>query len=665
MAIYGRTLHDSFLTWDDDRHIVDNPAVSSPSWSAVASIWRSAYDHLYIPLSYTFFAAEAWISERCFGGLRPEVFHATSVALHAANVILVFLLLRRLVKSELAALVGAALFAVHPLQVESVAWISETRGLLAAFFSLIALNLYVRFLERRNLVLLPLGEGGRRSDEGALFAGKRVASDAAKYLIATVAFVLALLSKPTAAAVPLMALVLDRIWYRPSLRIALKSLAPWLLAAAAIIVVSTTQQSSASLEYTPGVASRLLIAGDALAFYLGKLVVPLNLGFDYGHRPQMVLSHAWGYLAWLVPFQIVLVLLVVQPRREWFAAAALTFVALLPNLGFIPFIFQDISTVADRYMYLPMLGVALAAALAIEALHSTLVLAVACLALGGLGALSAAQCAVWQDNASLYTHGLVVNPASFVARYNLGLVLQEDGLRDAAKAQYELALELKPTYAWAANALGVLSASAGRTTEAIENYRRALASDPKLAEVHVNLANALLQAGQVPAAFNEYHEALELAPRSTNAHCSFGEALVDMGRTAEGLEHLRKAVEINPRFVEARMKLGLVLAAQRQYAAAADEFRAALAVKPQLPEALVNLGSIAWQLNRFDEAERDYDEALAIDPSHADALFNKGCVLMERGQIKSGLSYFRRALDRMPPDSPKAQYIRDEMKKYE
>ncbi len=568
----------------------------------------------------------------------PEVFHIASILLHAANATLVFLLLRRLVGAAIPALVGAALFAVHPLQVESVAWVSETRGLLATLLGLTAL---LQYLAWRN------------------------APRPRQYLVAATYFVLAMLAKPSAAAVPLMAMVIDGVWYRRPWRASLYAMSPWLLAAAVVIFITRWQQPSSSILHAPPLWQRPFVAGDALAFYLGKLVLPWRLGFDYGRRPDVVLSQMWTWLAWLVPLQIVVAIFFSTRRAAWTTAALLALVAILPQLGFVPFIFQETSTVADRYMYLPMVGVALAAALAIEAFASLEALSIAGVVLGVLAAQTVSQCAVWRDDVSLYTHGLAVNPGSYVAHYGLGNAYQRDGRNVAAEAEYRLALDLNPHYAWALNALGVSLAGAGQTTEAIAAYRKAIASNPSLAETHVNLANAYWQSGQKEKAFDEYREALRLDDRSANAHCNYGDALIESGRVGEGVEHLDRAVTINPRFAAAHVKLGLALVAIGQLTLAAEEFHAALDANPKQVEAIVNLGLIAWQQGRADEALRDFDEALAIEPDFADALFHKGRLLLERGQREAGLALLRRALERLLSQSRKAQFVRDELKKYE
>lgn len=394
VAVYGQTARHELLTWDDLQHIVANPNVNPPSWAGVARSWREPYWGLYAPLSYTWFAAEAALAlRRAPDGttrLDPAVFHLGNVLLHAGSTLLVYWLLRRLLARSfapaacwtparaspsaialescasqapatptgapsaaspatiLACGAAAALFALHPVQVESVAWVSEGRGLLCAFWSLVALWQWVVYWQS--------GDGR---------AAVR------HYAAATAAYVLALLSKPAAVAVPLMAGVLAVGWFPApssaeasgrSWRAAARSLAPWFVGAAAWTVLTKLLQPDADADFVAPWWARPLVAGDALAFYLSKLVAPWGLCPDYGRSPRWVMAQGTFYVAWLVPAALVASLACLRGRRVWLTAVGLSVAWLVPVLGFVPFEYQRISTVADRYLYLAMFGPALALA---------------------------------------------------------------------------------------------------------------------------------------------------------------------------------------------------------------------------------------------------------------------------------------------------------------
>ncbi|HWC89027.1 MAG TPA: hypothetical protein VG433_05220, partial [Pirellulales bacterium] len=411
-AVFYRVVEFQFLTWDDDVHVTKNPLLDPVSFSNLAQFWLHPYENLYIPASYSFFAAEAWLSQWTLGRLDPQVFHAACLALHLACVWLVFRLLARMVENPLAAWAGALCFAVHPLQVESVAWIGETRGLLAALCSLAAVYWYLppgpamfdssSTANRDRLGAMPtaaVGMWGGDDDACPRSVGMATAPalspsaaddrfSTRRYLLASAAFALALLSKPSAAPLPLMALAIDLLWLRRSLKRSLACLAPWLALALLDIGLSKLLQADERITNRPDWLLRPLVACDALTFYLRKLIVPLRLGFDYGRTPAVVLSSAARYWAWIAPACVLGLALVSRHRRMWLTAAGIFVAGLLPVLGFVPFLYQDISTVADRYLYLPMLGVALALAVWLDRHWSRPMFAITCLLLGAFGQIA-------------------------------------------------------------------------------------------------------------------------------------------------------------------------------------------------------------------------------------------------------------------------------------
>ena len=277
VAVFGQVGGHEFLSWDDNIHVTENPLLNPVRWGGVAELWQQPYWGLYIPLSYTFFAGEM-----AAAGSPPDpaVFHLVNLALHVGCVLLVFAILRRLFGHDGAACCGALLFGLHPVQVESVAWISETRGVLCGVFSLVAVWLYLRYAD------VP---GSRRS---------RIIH----YALATAAFVLALLCKPAAVAVPLLIGVLDAGLLRRPWRQVLMCVGPWLVVALGWTAFTSQLQPGGSLPHDLPIWARPLVAGDALAFYLYKLAAPLQCGPDYGRTPRWVMDRWWVlYLAWLLP----------------------------------------------------------------------------------------------------------------------------------------------------------------------------------------------------------------------------------------------------------------------------------------------------------------------------------------------------------------------------
>ena len=440
LAVFGAVCRQSFVAWDDDINVYHNPYLNPATAANTLHFWTSTTlgpnATAYRPVVYTVYAQIAHfavvpVRVNEFGpiALNPLPFHVVSLCIHIVNVLLVFGLLRRLIRGhDWAAGTGAALFAFHPVQTEAVAWVTGLTDLLGATFTLLALGLYLRW-----------AAGGKWTH----IAG------------ATACFILALLSKPSAVTLPLMAIAIDYFLLGRHWRFWIKPLSFWLgLSAAAIGTAHLAEHVTLAGVVTPWYL-RPLIAGDALAFYCGKLLWPVHLGIDYGRSPGVVLAGGKVWLTALVPAALGAAVWVLRKRVPWLAASILLFaLALLPVLGLVPFRFQTYSTVADRYLYTALFGPALALACGLAHLPKLLppraVLAVgsACgLILMLLCFGSALQVTTWQNSYSLFQTALETNPCSWMAHYNMGILLTNRGEATAARPHFVEAVRLKPEYA--------------------------------------------------------------------------------------------------------------------------------------------------------------------------------------------------------------------------
>jgi tetratricopeptide (TPR) repeat protein len=370
------------------------------------------------------------------------------------TVLVVWRLLKRLVGRDWPAVAGVMLFAVHPVQVEAIAWIAGAKDLLCALLSLLAVDTFLDFLDAP--------ANGRRR--------------ARLLILATILYVAALLSKPTAVTVPLLAWLLARWEGRAFSRAGRRSLVGWFAVAAVWAAVAAEIQQGSGVTPAP-VWARPLIAMDALGFYLAKIVWPARLALDYARTPQELLaSGLWRY-SWIAP-AAVLVALAIAPGARRLRVAAGAFVApLLPVVGLVTFHFQFYSTVADHYLYLSMFGVALAAAWGLSRvpMRVRLVTAVAAgVALAVLTARSFAQVRHWRDSETLFRHTIAVSPSSLVAHHNLGVILSQRGEFEEGIAQLRRAAELRPEYLLSRKELGRSLIGAGRVNEGLEEYRRAI-----------------------------------------------------------------------------------------------------------------------------------------------------------------------------------------------
>ena len=584
--VFGQTYRHELLEWDDTAHIVHNPHVNPPSWAGLLNTWRRPFFNLYVPVTYTFFSGEAWLAQSGEAlastatdpislpapALDARVFHLGNLCLHAGNVLLVYVLLLRFLGHRGGACTGALLFALHPVQVESVAWVSETRGLLAALFSLLAALAYLRGV-----------------DEDSYANAKSWQRRAAWYVIATIGFALALLSKPSAAALPLVLLVLQGLLLARSEHFAARRMAkatlwlvPWFLLAVALSLVNKSQQSGEVIRFVPTPAERLLIAGDALTFYLTKLFVPWPLAAAYGHSARQVLEDPLLWPKALAPLVLAVPLAWLRPRAIWLAGAGVFLAALVPVLGLVPFGYEDISTVADRYMYLALLGPALVVAYFASNRWSTATIAV-CGSVAALLALASAwQASYWTDQETLFAQCLWASPPSYIAHDKVGLAYLERREAAAAAEHFQIARDIDPTYAITYNNLGSAYRQLQRFEDAAAQYQLALDLDPAYTVARFNLGNVCLR---------------------------------DLDRLDDARDCFEAVIRANPRFAPAHLNLGVARLRQGDAAAALPLIEEALRLKPDDPETLFTQGHVLWQLGRRPEALASLEQAFRRNPA--------------------------------------------------
>jgi len=533
LAVFGRSATFDFLSWDDGYHVTQNPWLNPPSAAGLAHLWDKPYFGLYAPVAYTVFAAESQFSRLLTGmglssgdnaaELQPWIFHAGSVLLHAINVLLVFRLLKRLSGATWPAAAGAALFAVHPLQVEAVSWISETRGLLSTLLSLVAIQL-----------MLPITAATSGSRNRAWIA-------ALKGSLATICYLAALCSKPTAAVVPALVLVIAWAWSASSTEAVagrkmrtiawFSLLIVWSIVGVRFAIVTSQLQHHDTLSTALPWYVRPVAALANSGFYLGKFCMPVGLAPDYGWRTPVMAVANWRYAWCLAPALLVVLLVLLRRRidRRWWAAVAIALVAVAPTIGLVPSAFQAISFVADRYFYMAMLGPALGLAMWLaggDAARAKPVehddpatarsltrqqrrrMAVAPVPVARSGgrwpvalailvlcsAMSFVQAGHWRDDTTVATRMLEVNRASFVALTQRGHWAARSGDEATATENYRRALAANPNYPLAWFNWGVLHLRQRQWNTAVRNFERARELDPTDVMTATNLGRALIEA---------------------------------------------------------------------------------------------------------------------------------------------------------------------------
>ena len=580
LLVYGRLFSAGFVAFDDDLHVYANPFLNPPTLQSIGRLWQHAYQQLYVPLAYTIFAVIARFAvvpahmDSSLGGqisLSPTAFHVVSVALHLVNAWLCFSLVRRLTGRARVALLSALLFALHPLQLESVGWISELRGLTSGVFSLLALNAFAVARQRS-------AQAGGPTGSGRLLA-------ASALLV-----ICAMLCKPSAVVLPLAALAIDRVVFRSPWRTALTAASLWAAVALPFAVITraiqTVPVAGQSLWW-----QRPFIAGDALAFYLFKTLVPIDLGVDYGRTPHAVMSRAWGSLAWAIPVALLVLAFRSRLRRPFTWLGALLFLTfLLPTLGLAPFAYQAYSTVADRYVYLALLGVGLMVADTFDHLDARRygVLGAAAVLIA-LAALSFNQSRTWLTSADFLHHALDVNPAAAFAYNNLGDVALANGDLPAALADYQACLAHDPTRAKVRINLAEVYTALNRPAEA----ERAVAEAEKAPEMTSddlsNLGIVLMKMNQPARALRALAAAVSTDPGSPSYLFNQANALAAVGQFDQAEAAFRRCIALAPTLAGAHTGLGIVLAETGRLPDAITEFRAAVRLQPNDPAALDDL----------------------------------------------------------------------------
>lgn len=494
-----------FVLWDDDYNIYENPLLNPPSFENTLRFWKAPYIYLYVPLTYTVWSAAAAASYWMTGGLRPEVFHIVNLIFHLGNTLLVRSILTLLLSTDrrsgsdaqTASIFGSLLYAVHPVQVEPVAWATGLKDVLGGTFALSAILLYLRAAHHPNGRMNGMPEIGR-----------------------TVVFMMALLSKPSTVVVPALAFILDYfICRRPFKRIC-RDLWVWFALSSVCIAATAAIQPMNMNEWITPLWARPFVAMDALSFYIYKLVYPAVLTIDYGRHPEAVLADGTAFLT-----STAVILLPLTCRqylkkadRVCWAGGALFICALSPVLGLVPFHFQNYSTVADRYLYLPMLAPALILSSVICRNMEKRWVQSACLAvLLTLGLKSFWQVQRWQDSLTLFQHALAVNSESSGLHYNIALSYSEKGNFDMTKKHLRRAIAIDPEYSEAYNHFGNLYFVQDDMDRAVKYYRRAVELEPEYEEAHLNLGAALTRKGRYREALEHFGMTLYLNPDNPDA----------------------------------------------------------------------------------------------------------------------------------------------------
>ena len=662
MVVFGQTLRQQFVDYDDNRYVYDNPMVAG-GLTVRGFIW--AFTHVNADEWYPLTTLSHMVDCERYG-LRPGGHHLTNVLLHGAAAILLFLALRRMTQATWRSGFVAAVFAIHPLRAESVAWVTERKDVLSGVFFMLTLWAYVRYVESRRRKVeggsqWPDAQGSGFEVQGSTFDVRgSTFKPSFWYGCTVILFALGLLSKTMLVTLPLVLWLLD---YWPLRRAAsagrrlLEKLPSLGLSAMAGVATLYAQRGIMPSTDAYPLPLRLANALVACVVYLRQMFFPVGLAVFYPY-PRHGLPPGETALAAMLLAGICVVVWRWRRSQPWLLVGWLWYlVMLLPVAGVIQVSRQ---AHADRYTYLSQIGLYVALTWLIAGWASrwsagrAAKVGVACAGLIALMICAGRQTAYWKNSEALWRHALACTTDNDIAQASLGVVLLQKGEADQAIARFQAALEIRPGYAEAHNNLGSTLLQQGRVADAITHCEQALELRPNYADARVNLGNALCRAGRVAEGIAQYQRALELRPDFVEAYDNLGNALLQLGRTDEAIAQFENALRVKPGDAEAHYDLGNALLQKGRAGEAIAEYQRALQLNPGHAGAHLNVGNLLLQSGRVDEAIAQYRSALQSNPASATAHGNLGSALLQKGRAAEAMAEFQQALQLAPAD-PQAQ----------
>ena len=670
IAVFGQTVRHDFVNFDDDDYVYENRHVNRGlTGEAVAWAITAYHSDNWHPLT--------WLSHMLdcqLYGLAPGGHHLTNVILHAAAAVLLLLALRRMTGALWPSAWVAAVFAIHPLRVESVAWVAERKDVLSGLCFMSTLWFYARYVER------PASRG--------------------RYLLVVASFALGLTAKPMLVTLPFVLLLLDywplgrispfrggrkegeanpprptggpdslSIWAAqrqealktplmpggtpiaelsvPPVRLVVEKIPLFVLAAASCAITLAAQHDAMRRLEPLSFPWRVANAAVAYVAYLGQMVCPVGLAVLYprpeGPPPVM---HVVAAVAVLLAISTA----VFMARRKcpclvvgwlWYLGT------LVPVIGLVQ---VGAQAMADRYTYLTQIGLYVAIAWGAMLLAGSWpcrrwgFAVISALIVAGLMVCAWQQTRYWRDSETLWTRELACTRENPLAHSNFGVALAGHGRFDEAIAHFRKALELKPDYAIAHNDLGMVLSGRRQVDEAIGHYQKALEIEPDYVEAHNNLGNVLADRGQVDEAIAHYRRALEIRPGDGDVQANLGYALARRGKIDEAIVHFRKALKIKPDDAETRYNFGNTLARCGLIDEAIGQYRKAVEIKPDYADAHCNLGNALAGRGQIDEAIGQYRKVLELKPDDMETHYNLGGALAGRGQVDEAMEHYQKAL---------------------
>jgi len=618
LIIFGRTMTHEFV-WDDQFILDHGSYLTGIRAESLHHIWSQPYNELYVPVALT-----AWLLLNQLdpdSPFNPRVFHAANIILHIINSLFVFFILFHLIKDRWIVALGAMMFAVHPVQVEVVALAWGLKDLLSASLGFGAMLIYLN-LNDSNLLRYWLG-----------------------YSLATLLFGLALFAKPSILVLPLILMVIDGALRGVSWKISFKRFGLWLALIVPIIFLTRWAQPHTVLDFVPSLWARPLIWCDAIQFYLWKLILPFNLSVSYGRTPLWVMAQGWFWWSWVIPVLILVVVLWKFTAYRYVWVGLVIFVlGWLPVSGFVPFEYQNWSTVADRYLYFSIFGIGIM--LKPEGfLHSFrraggIVLSIICIA---WVMLSYQQVSIWKNEGVLWSDAITKYPDRIPMPYNnRGVWYARQGQFDRALADFDAALRIQLDNASVYHNRGEAYIKMGDLPRALENFNRAIEYDPQYFKSYRSRAVIYRMQGNYSQALHDLNRVLQLKANDAESYYQRGYLYQIQGDVEHALADYQHALYLNPNLAQAYNNRGVLYQQQHPQQALAD-FTRAIECDPSYAKAFHNRGNVYVALGQYRQALADLEQALRLEPENGAIYQSRAVTLFFMGQFDAAQQDIERA----------------------
>jgi len=643
-AAFEPVRHNDFVNYDDNIYVTENRNVTV-GLTADSIIWAFTTSEIsnWHPLT--------WLSHQLdceLFGLKPFWHHITSLLFHIANTLLLFCVLNRMTKALWPSAFVAAAFALHPLHVESVAWIAERKDVLSTFFWMLTMAAYIRYAEKPK---------------------------AGRYLLVAVTLCLGLMAKPMLVTLPFVLLLLDYWplrrfrWARRDQNLFESANFPYKSATAfsliiekipllIIVIISCAvtylvQQSGGAIRLGETFPLKLRIANALISYisYIVKMFYPASLAVLYPHPGESL--PLWQSVASLAILVVITVLIILAARRHGFLLVGWFWYlgTLVPVIGFVQ---VGVQAMADRYTYISSIGIFIMFAWAFARLFrkwsfpklpATVLPGVL---IAAMLICTRMQLRYWKDSFTLFRHALDVTENNYIMHSNFGGALFQKGRFDEAIDHFEQALKINPGFADARRDIGFVLLKQQKTDQAITAFEQALQIKKDWGEVYNYLGLAHAQNGQFETAVEKYNHALKLEPDYAEAMKNLGIALQRLGRTQQAVENWQKALRLEPYNPDANYNMGLFMVSMGDYEKAAAYFTTVIDEKPDWAEAKYNLGAAYYQMGKVEPAIENFSEALRLRPDYPNAHRNLALALAKTGKYEDATIHLKTALAEEP-----------------